>query len=121
MLSGQQIYDKVKAHLLKQNVRSADRGACLYRGPWGRKCAAGVLISDENYSEDFEEAGVFHEYGTTILTEGVAALTQALIDSGVDPAWMDLVSSLQDIHDNAPVERWALNLAKCAKSYGLKP
>ena len=111
MLNGQQIYNKVRAYLLKQNEQSIYRGECKYRGPRGLKCAAGVLISDENYISSFEGK---------MINEAVEVV-QALIDSGVDPVWLDLVRGLQSVHDRYQPTGWPLQLTYLAKSYGLKP
>tara|TARA_B100001146_G_scaffold152086_1_gene133687 strand:+ start:242 stop:553 length:312 start_codon:yes stop_codon:yes gene_type:complete len=42
-----------------------ETGQCLYRGPNGLKCAAGHLLSDEDYSPDMEGlrvVDVFHNH-----------------------------------------------------------
>jgi len=45
----------VIAHLRAQNKRAAnENGSCFYRTPEGLKCAAGCLITDEEYNPEFE-------------------------------------------------------------------
>jgi hypothetical protein len=45
----------VIAHLRAQNKRAQDeKGSCFYRTPEGLKRAAGCLITDEEYSPEFE-------------------------------------------------------------------
>ena len=45
----------VIAHLRKQNKRAAnENGSGLYRTPEGLTCATGCLITDEEYSPEFE-------------------------------------------------------------------
>ena len=53
----QELFDKIATHLLTQGARSENSlGKCLYRGEFGRKCAVGCLISDEEY-EQFAVSG----------------------------------------------------------------
>ena len=68
MLTKQEIYDKVCAHLAQQKVRATEslngsffiqcnlrwRG-CRYRTSNGLKCAIGCLIPDDLYSSDMEK------------------------------------------------------------------
>lgn len=50
-MTDQEIFDTVARHLLKQGRPASKRdGACFYRTDDGLKCAAGVLIPDEDYS-----------------------------------------------------------------------
>lgn len=63
-MTEQEIFDKVVVHLANQKVKSTDGatdegGICLYRGPEGRMCAVGCLLSDEEYSPDMEGRPVF--------------------------------------------------------------
>lgn len=52
----QEIVDRVYQHfIVEKNPPSIDKdGRCLYRGPNGTKCAAGLFIKDEEYKPDFE-------------------------------------------------------------------
>jgi hypothetical protein len=56
----QEIFNIVSAHLLTQIKRSIKRlnssyfSACAYRGNEGLKCAAGVLIPDDQYEPEME-------------------------------------------------------------------
>ena len=52
-MNQQEIFTKVKDHLLSQNQKSEIKEVCLYRHG-DLKCAAGVLIPDELYEEDME-------------------------------------------------------------------
>lgn len=119
MLNGQQIYNKVKKHLLKQGEQSLTRGECMYRGPRGLKCAAGVLISDENYSRILENCMV--DSTITPGDIGAARVVQALVDSGVDPAWIPLVKQLQSVHDAGNPRHWREKLAVVARDFRLRP
>lgn len=105
-MTKQEIYDKVCAHLAQQKMKSKvlglDGPMCAYRGYQGARCAAGVLIRDENYTKSIE--------GLLVRDEVV---TDALMASGVDGEDIYLVSRLQYAHDqnsNAYALRAALTL-----------
>ncbi len=56
-VSLQEIFDQVATHLLTQMDRSIDgfeKMKCMYRGPRNLKCAAGCLISDDEYRKHME-------------------------------------------------------------------
>lgn len=63
--------------------------SCRYRGPDGKRCAAGWLIPDDKYREFLEEKSA-----RALVVEA------ALKDSGILEEDMDLVSELQAIHDS---------------------
>lgn len=110
MMTKQEVFDTVYHHLLTQKQKSVDDdGVCLYRGPHGTKCAAGVLIKDELYKHVFE--------GESAANVGVRA---ALADSGVDPDDINLVVHLQEMHDEYYPDEWPEELASIASLYGLR-
>ena len=86
---------------MKQGVRSethdTDAGiegmTCLYRGPNGTKCAAGILISDEVYDPEMENMLI-----SNVVKEftGLEHLEKEV----------DFLNTLQEIHDDKPVEGW---------------
>ena len=78
--------------LVKQGGPSLNKEdlSCAYRGANGRKCAAGWLINDGEYSPSFEGATCDNE-----------AIWRALEASGVKSRQLRLVRSLQAAHDNA--------------------
>ena len=88
----QEIFDKVATHLLTQPRSINDVGDCLYRGPDGKKCAAGILIPDEEYNSMME--------GTAFESVYVTYAMDFLDD---DPKETDekirLVNILQSVHD----------------------
>ena len=63
-LSAQEIFDRVLTHLRKQRQPSVawhnptGRLMCAYRGVFGQKCAAGVLIPDAVYSPEMDRRGL---------------------------------------------------------------
>ena len=100
----QEIYDKVKAHLLAQGRPAMFQGSCVYRSPNGLKCAVGCLITDEAYDEDLEGVPVRCLLGCNEDDEEtVAAYEQMLRQSGIDTSNKELVrmlSALQYAHDD---------------------
>lgn len=81
--------------LVKQGGPSlGEDGGCAYRGRNGRRCAAGVLMKDEEYSPKFE--------GTMSMSEGPWT---AIVRS--NPQYADypyLIRSMQLAHDTAAEE-----------------
>lgn len=101
----QEVLDQVVAHLLTQNARSQLPlgGPCVYRGPRGLKCAAGCLISDQ-------------EYHPSWLDKRWAVL----VDAGEVPATHKfLIADLQRIHDNISVRQWEKHLRGLALEHCL--
>lgn len=119
VLTNQQIFDKVLAHLLKQGKRavlasggSSNHEVCAYRAPDGRKCAAGCLIADEFYNANFEGRSADYRQ-----------VWEALIASGVPATSIGLVQALQRAHDNTlqrGVEPWLQQMQDIAGWYGLE-
>lgn len=109
----QEVFDQVARHLLTQKKRSRKRYAsaptgysCVYRNTKGLKCAAGCLISDEE----------FIELGEGRNTYDWAAMVDL---ARVTDKHKDLICSLQEIHDDAPVNKWHDYLSDLAKNYKL--
>lgn len=52
----QQVFDQVATHLLAQGKRATDGSSpkCRYRTNTGLMCAAGCLMTDDEYHESFE-------------------------------------------------------------------
>jgi hypothetical protein len=114
-----EMFVKVAEHLLQQRAKSeADSGGCQYRGRYGRKCAVGILITDECYTAEIEGCGLAplardDFMGMTRSRRArFAVLRDALICSGVpiDPETLTFLNQLQKIHDCTPPERWAQGL-----------
>ena len=91
-LTKQQIFDRVVAHARKQKQKSESRGSCLYRGPNGTKCFAGIFIPDSQYAEQIE--------GTTFVCLLYGTVPE------IDPSDFRFVEKLQEIHDRYEVEEW---------------
>ena len=115
MLTRQQTFTKVATHLLQQNKRSAAMAAdgtmrCAYRGDDSTMCAAGRLIDDEHYYEELENVPVWDD-----------DVEAAVIASGVAEEDMEMVTELQDIHDEVKdTSMWREALAKLATKYELE-
>lgn len=105
-MTRQEIYDRVKQHLLCQGKRSMrDEEMCAYRGIGGLKCAIGILIPDNEYKPEFDYTVASIEY----LIEDVPALKNADFK---------LLNDLQKMHDwEFP---WEDSLLKIANKYNLK-
>lgn len=103
----QEVFDQVKNHLLTQNAPSLQLGSntlCQYRGHNGLKCAAGCLISDEEYFREMESNGTW----------------EVLVDKKIAPKEHEyLISSLQNIHDCYTPNCWEGELKKLADKSGL--
>ena len=102
--TAQQVFDQVKNHLLTQNERSLNGISCRYREGEGLKCAAGCLMTDSEYRLVFEEK----EW-------------EVLISFGwVPDNHGELISDLQNIHDNDPILYWKEALQELASKHNLK-
>lgn len=114
-MNRQEIYTRVKAHLLTQNAKARlpdDRG-CAYRDSLGRKCAIGCLILDEHYTPFLEGAGVRSD-------QVQAALAKSGIKFNANSVDEAFLQQLQGIHDNDSVVDWPRLLTRFAKQYNLK-
>lgn len=91
-----EVFQFIENHLLTQNARSIgfEKEICYYRGNNDLKCAAGCLISDDEYTPKFEE----NTWGTLVRNELVPA------------AHNKLIQQLQYLHDDVPVETWKHHL-----------
>lgn len=110
-MTAQEIYNRVRDHLLAQGHKSEDDEGCRYRAPDGSKCAVGCLITDEAYSFALER---------NIVTAPVVRF--ALNQSGIDTTdtWL-LLRDLQEVHDELDPSRWAQELQRIAFQWKLTP
>jgi hypothetical protein len=113
-LEFQEIYDVVRAHLLKQNKKSISsrHGACLYRADDGCKCAIGILIKDEFYSSTLEYSSATSNMVIQILK--LSGISQSIINI---PSFLN---GLQSIHDRYEVDDWKRQLDLFANHWDLK-
>jgi hypothetical protein len=102
--SAQEVFDQVATHLLEQKKKATDgTDMCSYQSDGGLKCAAGCLIADEEYLEEFEG---LHWHG--------------LVDTARVPTTHKLlIGDLQYLHDHTEPETWQAGLEKLAKLHTL--
>jgi hypothetical protein len=105
----QEVFDIVAKHLLTQNRQSLITDdfvdeTCAYRGRYNTKCAAGILIPDEYYTQELEGNG----------------WRKLVENSLVPPNFMDLIAGLQFIHDMHKPIRWKEKLEELAKTHKLE-
>lgn len=105
----QEVFYYVAHHLLTQNEKSLAKSDnfvrdCLYKNPDNLKCAAGCLIADDEYKPDLEGLSwrVLADYKDVPLTH------------------INLIASLQIVHDKFEVKNWRLQLSELANDFGLK-
>lgn len=106
-MTKQETFDIVVKNLRRQNAQSEEDGSCMYRGPNGLRCAAGWLIPDDKYKEDFEGCSV-----NSINVE----LDEVILGEGHD---LFLARELQNVHDNNDVEYWEEEFEKVADIFDL--
>ena len=109
-MTPQEIFDTAARGIIGQGGPSVVLGgACLYRGPNGRKCAAGWLLPDDEWSEEINSAWV----GDVPYFEGHKHLS--------------LIFRLQVAHDGRPKDDaeffgpWREEMLGIAKAYDLSP
>lgn len=108
-LTLQEIFEVVAKHLLPQNRQAeGSRGngpICVYRNPAGEKCAAGCLISDNEYCSKLEGNSLISrkvvDYATIYSKLPICQLFAHVTDDRYK-----LVRKLQSIHDDPCVAVW---------------
>lgn len=107
----QEMFDTATRGIISQGGKSADDyGECLYRGPDGRKCAVGWLISDF-VAEEHEGEGAHY----------IQTKRPNLFSSR---GW-DLLDELQHAHDTSGVDDfgpgrvWSQRVRRVASRFGL--
>jgi hypothetical protein len=108
----QEVFDIVSNHLLTQMKRSSvafqtpqkyNHENCKYRTSDGLKCAAGILIPDDQYDPKMEGKS-WHDLVSEGLVEDKFAFT---------------IYELQGIHDWTKPEDWKIALIQFAKENNL--
>lgn len=115
-LTNQEIFTKVKTHLLRQKRKSNSwmSGVCAYRGVNRTKCAVGCLIPDEQYRPDIEGLGITDARFTPGL------LQKVLNASGIASEDFPLLRELQILHDSKDPNDWPEALKVIAATYDLE-
>ena len=102
--TSQEVYDQIVDHLRTQGDKAYSNGNCVYHSKEGTKCAAGCLIADDEYHEDFEECGWYY-----------------LVAMGIVPRnHTNLIKEFQKVHDNVDTEDWENSFKKLAISFNLE-
>lgn len=91
-----EVFQFIEHHLLTQNAKSIgfENGICYYHGDYHLKCAAGCLISDDEYTPKFEA----NNWSMLVRKELVPA------------AHSKLIRELQYLHDDVSVDDWKHHL-----------
>ena len=115
-MTNKQIYTKVSKHLLKQGKRSEEGTAtignnCVYRSSAGLMCAVGCLIPDDEYYSGLEGQDVNKGMVLDTLRDVIGTCWRTKTRK------IDLLERLQCIHDQVPVENWAIKLEGLKKDY----
>ena len=111
MTAKQETFNRVIGGLLKQGCQSKDvYDQCMYRTADGRKCAAGMLIPDADYSPELEGIGV------DCSPDSDNPISVLLERDGHN---LELVKQLQIIHDNTDPACWLNEFRKCAATHGI--
>ena len=136
----QEIYNKIKQHLLSQNERSIasvpsihddeEHDICAYRSDDGNlKCAVGVLISDESYHTNLEDKSFYTPLVASALAKSgidTGAYVHGVSELSFDD-WINespdraLLNGAQAIHDTVEVDGWQDAMERLAESLGLDP
>lgn len=113
----QAVFNFVARHLLAQGIQAVDHnGDCKYKER-DLSCAFGCLIPLSEYTPDFENGKVMSSIERCGSSESSILITAYAIEKGYN---LDLISSLQQIHDNSEPENWEECLKGAAISYGFE-
>ena len=109
MLTAQEIINTVAAHLIKQGEHSRDyAGYYAYRSGTGLSSAVGCLLTDDDGDDDY----------TPEMEGAPVDMISHLLPARLR-VHLELLTSLQNIHHDFPVESWPSELRKLAENLGL--
>ena len=100
----QQVFDRICAHLFTQMMKSETVSGveeCLYKSPNGLRCAAGCLISDNEYVTSMEG-----KYWEDLFP--------------YKKLHSDLISKMQYLHDKCDVKNWYSEMLQVSKIFDLE-
>jgi hypothetical protein len=102
----EQVFEQIARHMLKQWRKSTALGSnrCAYRGAQGLTCAAGCLISDDEYDPRWE----------------ARSWTSLAMSQEVPADYSTLIRRLQVIHDSREVREWPGALLDAARAYNIE-
>lgn len=96
---------------MEKSVTEKGSESCMYRGFGGLKCGVGFLLPDELAVQADSESS------TEIATIMDVLPEVAEMFSEVD---LNLLVSVQDIHDGQPTDRWEYRLKSLAEDFDLE-
>ena len=103
-MTNQEIFTKVKNHLLTQNRKATEWGICRYRTTNGLKCAVGCLIPDKEYTDKIE-----------LVTVDLLCCGEIKGFDYLKQFDKSFLRRLQVIHDNVDVDKWENELKAFAR------
>src|SRR4051812_42285157 len=92
-----------------QGCKSLRGSSCAYRDNKGHKCAIGILIPDDEYSDYFDSMDA--------SLNGLSPVGILMLKLGYED--LDFLMALQDIHDSYEVTQWEQRFNELAEEYGL--
>ena len=114
--TAQEVFDQVVNHLRQQGEKSIDKnGNCCYRHTDAGKttrCAAGCLISDDEYDQGLMETLLWRPNSHKWVPEEHA-------HKWVPEEHAHIIRELQRIHDGCNVDDWEARLEQLAERHGL--
>ncbi|SMG38212.1 hypothetical protein [Paraburkholderia susongensis] len=126
-LTHQDIFDQAVNHLLGQKRAALlPRGGGAYHGYCGG-CPVGSFIKPRDYTTAMEGIPVRYVGKPPVevpayMDVGLSALKKALLRARIniyDPATIDLLSCLQNVHDVFGTWEWRERLGSIARQFGL--
>lgn len=126
-LTHQEIFDRATRHLFSRGrAGQLARIGSTYRGYCGG-CPIGSFIAPRDYVTGLEGIPVFFIGASAIavppyMNLGIVALKRALLRSHVNvynPATIELLGDLQNVHDVLDKRQWRDGLASIARQFGL--
>jgi len=120
-MNNQEIFDTVVNHLRAQGRKSINEssGVCLYRGPDGTKCAAGILIPDELYKPEMEGNNFGFLISNMTRDRGEFQYSHELAEMFLDTNTRYFISLLQSTHDSYDIKDWEKRFANLAREFAL--
>ncbi|WP_158939632.1 hypothetical protein [Burkholderia sp. S171] len=126
-LTHQEIFDKAARHLFSQgHAGLPPRGGLPYRGYCGG-CPVGNFVAPRDYITAIEGIPVHFIGGSPLaapsyMDAGIIALKRGLLRAQINvynPATIELLSDLQNVHDLLDKRERCVGLASVARKFGL--
>ncbi len=111
-MNSKEIFEKVADHLKAQGERSfiaPHIKSCAYYGTEEKKCAVGCLILPEFYYSDIENL--------PLVNPKVRRSVELSIGRPLTGIEMEMLETIQCIHDTAPLESWEDRLSFVYETY----